>query len=62
MDSNNGFSYCENSKCLESCSLDRAICMPYYKKGKNDISLNICKCNIGWQGDDCDIKQFIDYR
>ena len=60
---NNDILYCENANCLKSCPVGKtATCLPYYSEDINDINLNICKCYKGWAGDNCDIKQFIDFK
>jgi len=58
----NHISYCENAQCLNSCSNNTLMCKPYYKERINDVNLNECICNKGWDGKFCDIKQFIDFK
>ena len=37
------------------------ICKPYYEKNINDINLTINECLLGWMGDNCEEKEYIDY-
>jgi len=59
----NNILYCENPICKDSCPVgDSASCEPFYKEKKNDKNKNICKCNSGWEGLNCQDKKFINYR
>ncbi|OUM62833.1 hypothetical protein PIROE2DRAFT_61621 [Piromyces sp. E2] len=56
--------YCENAKCNEKCPVDnKATCKPTSKDvTKNDPELNKCECNIGWEGNYCTKKSYINFK
>jgi len=60
----NGCPFCENPVCEESCPVGiSAKCVPASSiVNINDKTKNICECYLGWQGTDCDIKLFVNFR
>eukprot|EP00833_Pecoramyces_ruminatium_P016426 jgi/Orpsp1_1/1190458/evm.model.d7180000079107.1 len=63
MYTNDEYYYCENPICNSNCpyldSNATAECIKDSDKNINDIKLNKCKCMVGWIGENCNQKEFI---
>jgi len=59
----NGILYCEEPKCHSSCPIDTtATCISTTLENKNDINNNICQCSMGWEGELCNEKTFLNIK
>lgn len=61
----NGILYCENPKCKSSCPvLVSAICETRNKNQENvnNVNENLCQCYPGWEGINCDVMKYVDFR
>jgi len=63
IDKNNN-PYCDTPICKSTCLVGiTAKCLPISPLlDENDRMKNICECHPGWKGDDCDQKEFVDFR
>lgn len=63
MHDKNGILYCEDAVCKPSCPVyDSAICVSNKEKNVNDMNKNICECLKGFIGENCEDKEYINYR
>lgn len=63
MYNNKGIEYCAEPICNEKCPVGiKARCVPTKRKNINDINLNSCECEDGWEGEFCDTKIFIEFK
>jgi len=56
---------CENPICYDSCPINstaKCVISDNNIYEENNIKHNICKCDIGWTGELCNQKDFINFR
>jgi len=62
MEDKYGNPYCDTPICKSSCPVGSTARCISPILNENDITNNICECNPGYQGKNCNEKIFVNFR